>query len=640
MIMFQGALTIAFTLLLCSLSAPGAVIFVTDTNDSLKITSLRGAVIAANRAGGNNTIVLGQNLLSQRNPQGARIYNLTIAGADEDASRTGDLDITRGHLTITSSKPNATIDATGLGDRAFQVFQNAQVTLNNVTITGGTAPSGIYVGDGGGGVIVTLGFIAMHGVGHTASADDAAYPSEGEHGGAIFNAGVLSLTGCVITNNRSGTGGNWGANFPGGGGGGIYNSGTLSARNCIIAGNWGGMGATGSEGGNAGGMENDGICTLTDCVISENQSGWGGFSANPHGPGGSGGSGGGIANAGTAVLTRCFIGANAGGPGAEGSVIFSVLYPPATTGGNGGSGAGVYNTGKMHISASTVYGNTTGNGGNDGGNLTTGATGAGGRGGGICNEGTLSVDNSTISGNVCGNGGAVGDNVGYTTGGAGGGGGGIYNQGSLQLTSCTIALNATGTGGKGADASSIYYPYDFPLPAIAAGGAGGSGGGILNDAGAANLSLRNTLLSLNSVNKGGCGGTRNFYPLDRVGAVTNQIGTAGDDGIGFDIGGDFISRGFNLISITNGCTRFHNGVKGDQFGSIATPIDPLLAPLQMNGGQTPTHALLPGSPAIDQGNSFRISTDQRGRRRPHNYTSLPNAPGSDGSDIGAFELQP
>ena len=48
--------------------------------------------------------------------------------------------------------------------------------------------------------------------------------------------------------------------------------------------------------------------------------------------------------------------------------------------------------------------------------------------------------------------------------------------------------------------------------------------------------------------------------------------------------------------------------------------DPLLGPLHNNGGPTWTHALLPGSPAIDNGNSFGcldnnihlLTTDQRG----------------------------
>jgi Ca2+-binding RTX toxin-like protein len=56
--------------------------------------------------------------------------------------------------------------------------------------------------------------------------------------------------------------------------------------------------------------------------------------------------------------------------------------------------------------------------------------------------------------------------------------------------------------------------------------------------------------------------------------------------------------------------------------------DPLIGPLQNNGGGTPTHALLPGSPAIDGGVPVSgVATDQRG------------TPRTDGKvDVGAFEF--
>src|SRR6185369_6103828 len=69
-------------------------------------------------------------------------------------------------------------------------------------------------------------------------------------------------------------------------------------------------------------------------------------------------------------------------------------------------------------------------------------------------------------------------------------------------------------------------------------------------------------------------------------------------------------------------------------------LDPLLGPLQNNGGPTPTMALLPGSPAIDHGTNFGVLPDQRGRARPFDLTGIPNVPGGDGTDIGAFELIP
>jgi hypothetical protein len=61
--------------------------------------------------------------------------------------------------------------------------------------------------------------------------------------------------------------------------------------------------------------------------------------------------------------------------------------------------------------------------------------------------------------------------------------------------------------------------------------------------------------------------------------------------------------------------------------------DPMLGPLQDNGGPTQTFALLAGSPAINAGDAsllpHGITTDQRGQPRV-----------SGGAlDIGAFELQ-
>ena len=65
----------------------------------------------------------------------------------------------------------------------------------------------------------------------------------------------------------------------------------------------------------------------------------------------------------------------------------------------------------------------------------------------------------------------------------------------------------------------------------------------------------------------------------------------------------------------------------------------MLGPLQDNSGPTPTMALLSGSPAIDKGGSGGPATDQRGRTRPYDFSSVVNASGGDSSDIGAFEVQ-
>ena len=74
---------------------------------------------------------------------------------------------------------------------------------------------------------------------------------------------------------------------------------------------------------------------------------------------------------------------------------------------------------------------------------------------------------------------------------------------------------------------------------------------------------------------------------------------------------------------------------GDTATNI-TGVDPKLGRLQDNGGGTHTHALLDGSPALDQGESSGASTDQRGVARPFD-SSIANAAGGDGADIGAYE---
>src|SRR5262249_34310098 len=88
----------------------------------------------------------------------------------------------------------------------------------------------------------------------------------------------------------------------------------------------------------------------------------------------------------------------------------------------------------------------------------------------------------------------------------------------------------------------------------------------------------------------------------------------------------------NLIGDGTGMTGLVNGVNGNQVGTAANPIDPRLGPLADNGGPTLTHALLPGSPAIDAGNNaYATDFDQRGPGFPRIVNGL--------IDIGAFEFQ-
>jgi hypothetical protein len=572
------------------LSAHASTFMVTDALDTTNVTSLRGAIIAANSSGGANIIVLTNS-----------VYQLSIPGADEGASLTGDLDITNGSLTIIgSSWPEVIIDATGLGDRVFEVFPNAQLTLSDLIITGGVAPGGNY-----------------------------GYFEDGEPGGAIYNMGTLTLENCIVSNNASGSGndlmGN-GDGTDGGGGGGIYNSGLLTMANCAVMDNSSGGGAASALGGDGGGIYNSGECILTSCDISTNATGPGGQPNDALGFAGSAGNGGGIFNSGTLALIDCTVSGNSTGPGGPGGQpgYASSFGTPGGGGGAGGSGAGLYNAGELWMTYCTVSSNSCGNGGGGGQGIGLfgcgGNPGSGGSGAGIYNGGSLSLNTCTVGGNNCGGGGEGG--FGFSGGGAagasGGGGGGIYNGGSLNLIACTLALNSTGFGGNGGSADDF-----FEAAPAAPGGQGGGGGGLWNDNSNTAVVIGNTLIALNFTSSGGAGGTNS----------SGAIGDMGLDGPGPDGDAYVLSQGFNLIGRIDGFTGFTNAVNGDLAGNSANAINPHLSPLQMNGGITLTYALLPGSPAIDAGDDGllgppeNLTVDQRGSPRKSGAHV----------DIGAFE---
>ncbi|MCA9773569.1 MAG: hypothetical protein KC466_14230, partial [Myxococcales bacterium] len=111
--------------------------------------SLREAVIAANATAAADTIVL---------PAGT--YAFTRAGKNEDAASTGDLDVTNPLTIRGGGAATTTIDAAGL-DRVFQVVPlTAHLTLEDLTVTGGT-DAGDLSGLSGGGILVTNGQLTL-----------------------------------------------------------------------------------------------------------------------------------------------------------------------------------------------------------------------------------------------------------------------------------------------------------------------------------------------------------------------------------------------------------------------------------------------------------------------------------------------
>ena len=223
--------------------------------------------------------------------------------------------------------------------------------------------------------------------------------------------------------------------------------------------------------------------------------------------------------------------------------------------------------------------------------LTSGnAGGSGGGGGGVDNEGTLEVNNSTFSNNQA------------TLGGA------IFNGGTLTVNNSTFSGNSANTAGGAIDNVGKLTVTNTTLTGN---GTTGHGAGISNQGVLADATLQNTIVAKNT-------------PGDNCSLV----------GAPFPSNGKPITDGGYNIDDDNTCGF-------SQANNSKPNTDPQLDPngLQDNGGPTKTIALQPTSPTIDQGNSFGSTTDQRGKPRPMDFPGVQNAPGGDGSDIGAFELE-
>jgi hypothetical protein len=214
-------------------------------------------------------------------------------------------------------------------------------------------------------------------------------------------------------------------------------------------------------------------------------------------------------------------------------------------------------------------------------NLTVekGSADLGDGGGGVLNRGTLTVSGSTISDNRA----------------SGGPGGGIANLGTAAVSGSTLSDNL----------ASAY------------------GGGISNGSGGT-LTVTNSTLSGNSATNGD--GIANNSGTT---TLKNTIVSDGSPGGNCSVGSGAITDGGHNLSSDNSCVTAATSLPG------VTNL--MLGPLADNGGPTQTHALGERSPAVDKGRSFGATADQRGLPRPTDLGLVTNAPGGDGSDIGAYE---
>jgi hypothetical protein len=417
----------------------------------------------------------------------------------------------------------------------------------------------------------------------------------GNQSSRVFNvaAGVTAaISGLTIADGRTST-----ADSDGGG---IANAGTLTLSDSTLRHN---AAVSDTRGGNGGGVANASTLTILGCIFDGN-------TATDTSTRDYGGMGGGIYNQGAGTLT----------------IRDTVFNGNSTHANLGSSGGGIENDngGAVTITHSTLSGSSV----DGGGGIETDGQGSpltlteclfvdnvAFDGGGISNNnsGPLTIAFSTFRSNRATNniGGAIENSVhsrstlvdssSFTTNFAGGNGGGIYNEAGNTLTimSCTFAGNSTA----------------------------GYSGGIEN---------RATLTVINSTFNGNAA-------QDDGGAIGARGGTAlvsnsTISGNSAHFGSGILSS--STLTLRDDIVSLNQAMIGpDVYGTVTTQdhdlitSDPMLGPLQDNGGPTFTMALLPSSPAIGAGTLTNAPEwDQRGPGYPRVVNGL--------IDIGAFEHQP
>jgi hypothetical protein len=263
----------------------------------------------------------------------------------------------------------------------------------------------------------------------------------------------------------------------------------------------------------------------------------------------------------------------------------------------------------------------------------------GGWGAGILNNsgmsGMLILSNMNISNNSAGDGGGIYNRYGVLSvndssihdNSAVSGGGIVNDTGNLTLNNTTINNNTAIYGG-GIHSYGGAGTVILNNVTVSNNNASTTGGAVVaSTTGGGNLFLNNSTISQNTAT-GGSG-----IEIDSGTVTTQNTIIAGNGGgnvpdCNSTYGGVLQSLGFNVVGNVSGCN--FTSATGDRTG-----LNPNLGPLQNNGGPTLTHALLPGSPAINAGNPLGcadnlgnlLNTDQRGMPRVGRC------------DIGAYEFQ-
>jgi CSLREA domain-containing protein len=592
-------------------------------------------------------------------------YSLTIPSTDEDNNLDGDLDVITGSITFQGAGEGLTIIDANQDDRVFQIGRINALTaiFKDLTLTNGRASN--Y----GGCLWPEFGQTILYQT-RVEGCDIGSGSGTGRYGGGIYtDLGALALVSSTVQNNRVS-----GATRSQGGG--IYvDTGPLAIYNSLVYSN------TAQDSGGGIYVDSSGALLDTTQVISNTASSGGGFfygyeaglivrdnsliqyntSTGSHGGGihvyegllvddstishnTSGSDGGGVNSDGGFWIRNTLVEYNQAGNdggglyGDLGGIVenstfrYNKIFNPQNYGG------GLHLYGGGYLTSTLIYSNTApiggGVAGQYGGTLifnsdirwntaTAAATSPKYGGGGIQHEnggGLLLVRSAVRDNNSAGQGGGIQNNdaaatiiestISHNTAVSGGG---IYANSALALVNSSLSGNNAQSGGgvynNTGPSSGLYLHFST----VAGNSASGTGGGIFNNGVAV---IDSSILAGNSANSSTTDATADCLESS---ALT--------------------FAGYSLFGSATGCSAAAptdlTVIPATVFTSVLGPLEDNGGPLTASGSPALTHALLPGSLALDylpQGSSgcgVWVDSDQRGISRPQ----------GDNCDIGAYERE-